>query len=135
MYFILFILLFFGSFAHATQAKIEAGQVVFATATVNGDIAWTATRRDEMETDYNASVSSHSATVVNLQAANYEVSISTLLSPFESYSEFLRCQTKAGLRIRLQDIKKELDLLSDLSDTDSTLQRKYDWLKEYYGTL
>ena len=134
---ILAVIIVFGlsSLAIATPAKVVDGTVMFPVATFNGQTVWTVAEKDDMVSRYNDKISSKSATVATLTPEDYEINIATIVGRFKSYSNFLSHQTKEGLKPKLLEFKQELDLLKDLGETNPTLQRKYDWLKHYYGTL
>lgn len=112
------LLLFLSRGAHATPASISEGQVIFAAQDSQGNL---------------------------LTPTNWEVNLSTCLVividgkielGFDSYQDWIDCQTKAGLKRKIRKIRQLIDSMSDLPLVDSKdLKERAGWIKSYYQTL
>lgn len=127
------------SAAFATPVRIVDGIPKFAISQVSGFPAWTQAEEDSLVTIHG------SADIVPLVPANYEINLSTTLVisidgeveiKFKSYTEWISCQTRAGLRRKIRKIRQLIDSMSDLPASESLeLRQRAGWLKAFYTSL
>lgn len=82
---------------------------------------------------------------IDMTAQPFEVNLSTCLVividgkvelGFENYSDWMSCQTKAGLKRKVRKIRALIDSMSDLPAIDSKdLKERAGWVKAYYLAL
>jgi hypothetical protein len=62
-----------------------------------------------------------------------EVNVSTCVYHFENYSDYLSCFTKAGISIKISEIRKILNDMEDVQDDPKyiDLNERIQWLKSY----
>lgn len=132
-------LLFLGSTVHATPARVLDGVLQFAISTVGGLPVFTQAEKDQAISE------NPGGNVVDLTPQSFEVNLSTCLvvtidgiaeENFKSYSEWLSCQTKAGLKRKIRKIRELIDSMSDLPLSESKdLKERAGWIKSYYQSL
>ena len=67
---------------------------------------------------------------------DYEINLSTCISGFENYSDWLSCQTRQGLRKKIKVMRSEFDSMADLPASERLdLRQRLSWLISYYLTL
>ncbi|MEK7578258.1 MAG: hypothetical protein AAB456_00870 [Patescibacteria group bacterium] len=125
--------------AFATPVRIVDGIPKFAISQVSGFPAWTQAEEASL-------VEAHGGgNIVALVPANYEINLSTTLVididgdieiKFNSYTEWISCQTRRGLKRKIRKIRQLIDSLSDLPASESLeLRQRAGWVKSYYQSL
>lgn len=138
----LFILLLcLGTFnmAFATPSRWRDGKIEFAVSTVGGAPAFSTAEQDAL------ALANPAGQVVAQVTQGFEVNLSTCLiiyldgnfvSGFANNTEFMQCQTKAGLKRKVMQLRDLIDAMSDLPASDSAdFKSRAGWLKSYYQTL
>lgn len=132
------------SFATGSRVKMD-GSVEFAMGKYGSQLLWTAQEIQDVQTALAIFSATSPVSVTLLTPADYEVNLSTCLIVsidgknavyFESYSDWILCQTKVGLKKKVRRIRALLDSMSDLPASDSKdLKERYGWIKSYYLSL
>ncbi len=91
-----------------TPSALIEGKIVFAISTVGGRAAYTQAQKDALIADQGGAV-------VNLTPTFYELAVSTNISQWQNYSEFVDLLTsKAALTDRVLDLESDLLAYTDL---------------------
>ncbi len=132
------LILIISTVAQAIPSRINNGKVEFAIATVDGFPAYSQQQINDLEAEKGVQA-------ISVTPATYEINLSTCLmvvidgeveSGFANYSEWISCQTKAGLKRKVRKIRQLIDSMSDLPAADSKdLRERAGWLKSYYLSL
>lgn len=144
--FAVFLLFIFGSAAHALEARIkDDGTVEFAISRIGTTPIWTTEEKNRVQTSINAFSATSPVTLPTLTPAAFEVNLSTCLIiivdgeieiVFENYSDWIGCQTRAGLRRKIRKIRTLINSFSDLpASATAEIRERMGWVLSYYNTL
>ena len=136
---IIFLLAYSFSICYA-EIRFVNKKIQIAIATVDGIEVYTKTDKDKLMDEKTkvkiGTITAHIPAVSDLVPTEYEINISTILSPI-SHSEYQKYLTKEGLWDRLLKLKSEIELAIELKDVtkEKNLKENYGWLKKHYGEV
>lgn len=132
-YLIASIVLSFTASGFAAPARLVDSKPQFAVATVDGDPVFSSKEKDDEVATREAK--GRTPVVVDVSPSATEITLSTTIGRFSNYSDFLACQTRAGLRRKYIELKVFLDVAQDLNDDFEDIRARIRWIKQYYQSL
>ena len=121
-----------------TPARMMDGYLQFVAWNADGNFFFTDAEKDA----YVNSITSFTPVVSAVVPEPYEVNLSTCIKfldgrrAYSNLSDWLSCNTRAGLREKVKLLKQEYDQLADIDDVDKVdAISRYRWLKSYYKGL